>query len=309
MQPKRRIQNPIAARDPPAKTVATPARSNCLPIVAGPTIRIISDIHYGDRASQVRTIAQLQPLFADVDRVVLNGDTLDTRLGPRPAYTTECRREWEEFAIRGPAPVTFLTGNHDPDISELHSIDLAEGAVFVAHGDILFDDIVPWGRDARTIRRRIVERLGPTVWPQRVQGDLDEQFGLWRQVAGSIPQRHQSERHPLKYLLRFAIDTVWPPTRILKIVGAWQAEPGRAAELLRRHRPKAKFAVVGHTHRPSVRRTANGSVVINTGSFTAPFGGYFVDVTADRLCVRRIRRRARDFVPGATVAEFPLVHS
>src|SRR3954466_6212027 len=58
--------------------------------------RIFSDVHFGDRASRVDRLAQLRPLLDGVDQLVLNGDTMDTRPGPRPQYTSACRAEWLE---------------------------------------------------------------------------------------------------------------------------------------------------------------------------------------------------------------------
>jgi predicted phosphodiesterase len=273
--------------------------------VAGQLTRILSDVHYGDRASRVRGLHELQPLVAGTDAVVFNGDTMDTRAGPNPQHTAACRAEIAAFAKSADAPLTLLTGNHDPDISSTHWTEFAGGEVFVVHGDVLFDEIVPWGKDARLIRRLITERTGrPTAGLGAMP--LPERMAIWRHIAGSIPQRHQSERHPAKYALHFALDTVWPPTRFLEIFRAWHREPGLAAELVRRHQPKAKYVLLGHTHRPAIRRIPGGPIIINTGSFTAPFGGYAVDVTPGQLIVRRTRYHGGAFRPGAAVAEFPL---
>jgi hypothetical protein len=46
--------------------------------------------------------------------------------------------------------------------------------------------------------------------------------------------------------------------------------------------------------------------VINTGSFFSPLGGHLVDVSDDRVDVRRIVRRGGEFHPGRTIAEIPL---
>ncbi len=40
-------------------------------------IRILSDLHYGDRGSRIRTLSSLTPLFEGAGSLVLNGDTLD----------------------------------------------------------------------------------------------------------------------------------------------------------------------------------------------------------------------------------------
>lgn len=272
--------------------------------VAVQLIRIFSDVHFGDRASKVRRLAQLRPLFDGVDEVVLNGDTLDTRPGPRPEHTAACRAEVLAFAAAHAPATTFLTGNHDPDLSAQHLADLAHGAVTVTHGDIVFDNMVPWGRDAAHIAHEIASALA--ALPAAERSKLEQRFAVWRRVALSIPQRHQSEPNPLKYALHFALDTVWPPLRILRVLRAWRTYSPRSAEFARAHRPAARFVLVGHTHRPGVWQDPRGTVVINTGSFCPPLGGLAVDLTEGRLAVRRIEFRAGEFRPGETVAEFSI---
>lgn len=273
-------------------------------IVPGKLTRILSDIHYGDRASRVDRLVQLRPLLDGVSALVLNGDTLDTRAGPAPAHTAECRAAVIDFFPRLVPSTTFLTGNHDADFSPHHHVDLAGGSVFVIHGDIFFDDLVPWSRDAPLIARRIAEEL--RALPAEFHDHLDRRLAILRRVAASIPQRHQSERNRLKFALHYIADTVWPPLRTLRVIRAWRLAPLRAAELARRHRPAARFVLAGHTHRPGIWQSPSGICVINTGSFCPPLGGYAVDLTEDRLIVRRIDVRAGEFRPGEAVAEFPL---
>ena len=267
-------------------------------------IRIFSDVHFADPASRVVRLAQLRPLFDGVGELVLNGDALDTRPGPRPHFTAEKRAEVLAFFPQHAPRATFLTGNHDPDISEHHRLDLADGHVFVTHGDILFDNIVPWGRDAKIIGRRISAALA--ALPPATRETLDARLAVWRRVAATIPQRHQSDPRGLRYVAGFIADTVWPPLRVLRVLRAWREEAPRAGELVRVHRPRAKFVVLGHTHRPAVRRAPGGVTVINTGAFCPPFGSQVVDLTPDRLTVRSIEERAGEFHLGAVVAEFPL---
>jgi predicted phosphodiesterase len=266
--------------------------------------RIFSDVHYGDRASRVRRLAQLRPLLDGVAHLVLNGDTLDTRPGPRPDFTAEIRAEVLAFFPQHAPHVTLLTGNHDADLTPRHTLDLAGGAVFVTHGDILFDTIVPWGRDAALIGGKITAALA--TLPPKSRDQLDARLAVWRRVAAAIPQRHQSESRRLRYALHFLADTIWPPLRVLRVLRAWRDEPPRAAALVQRHRPRAKFVVLGHTHRTLVQRTADGVTVINTGAFCPPFGATVVDLSPGRLLVRRVEVRGSEFHAGAAVAEFPL---
>lgn len=272
--------------------------------VSSELTRIISDIHFGDRASRVVRLEQLQPLLEGVAHLVLNGDTLDTRPGPYPDQTRACLAAVREFFPRAVPETTFLTGNHDANLSDQHRLDLANGRVFVTHGDIVFDDIVPWSRDANAIRQLIAAELASTTPEQN--DPLDHRLMIWRRVAHRIPQRLQSEKHGLKHTFSYLADTLWPPDRVFKIIRAWRLEPSLAAELARRYRPRAGFVVTGHLHRPLIRRKPGNVIVINTGSFCPPFGAYAVDVTGERLTVRRVERSGGEFRPGTTVAEFPL---
>ncbi len=267
-------------------------------------IRILSDLHYGDRASRIRALPELLPLFAGASSLGLNGDTIDTRPSRTPDVTAALRAETLDFFAHSTPPTTFLTGNHDPDISTRHTLDLAGGRIFVTHGDIIFEDLVPWGQDAPVVRERIAVELAKLSPEAREQ--LDPRLGVYRRVAASIPQRHQSERNGFKYTMGLLADTVWPPLRILRVLRAWRRAPGLAAALTRRYRPEAQFVIIGHIHRPGFWRMPNGVTVINTGSFGPPLGGWMVDVHSDRLILRAIDQRRHEFHPGQTVAEFPL---
>ncbi len=272
--------------------------------VPSDVIRILSDLHYGDRGSRLRSWPTLRPLFEGAAALVLNGDTLDTRPSRVPGSASALRAEMEEFFRRSAPPTTFLTGNHDPDLSSHHTLDLAGGQVFVTHGDILFEDLVPWSQDAPLVRRLIAEQLAALAPGAR--DALEPRLAVFRRVAAAIPQRHQAERNGLKYAAGFLADTVWPPARILRVLRAWRHAPGLAAALTRRHRPQARFALIGHIHRPGCWRLPNGVVVLNTGSFCPPLGAALIDVRPTRLTLRAVVRRRGEFRPGAVLAEFPL---
>lgn len=267
-------------------------------------IRILSDLHYGDRGSRIRSLPSLAPLFEGASSLVLNGDTIDTRPGPNPPVTAALRAEALEFFARSAPPTTILTGNHDPDISTRHLLDLAGDQIFVTHGDIIFDNLVPWGQDAAFARQHLTEELA--ALPAEARDQLEPRLAIYRQVAATIPQRHQSERNGWKYTLSYLADTVWPPKRILRVLRAWRRAPGLAAELTRRYRPQARFAVIGHIHHPGCWRLPNGVIVLNTGSFCPPLGACVIDVRPDRVTLRRIAARRGEFHLGPTAAEFAL---
>lgn len=267
-------------------------------------IRIFSDLHFGDRASALKSLPSLIPLFDGADQIVLNGDTLDTRPSNRPMTAAALRIETLEFFSSQAIPVTLINGNHDPNVSPFHSLGLGHGSVFVTHGDVLFDDVVPWGRDAAKLRRLVAAELA-TVAPG-ARHLLSERLAAVHRAAALVPQRHQSERHGLKYLLGYLADTVWPPTRIFRVLRTWRETPGRAAAFVRRYGLPARFFVMGHTHRLGAELDRDGLVVLNTGSFCRPADAGFVDVTTDRISLHRIERRRGEFRPGSRLAEFPL---
>ncbi len=269
-----------------------------------PLIRIFSDIHYGDRASKVRSLDQLDPLLDGPSTVVLNGDTFDTRQSPRPEHTAAQRAQVESYFSRAKPRIVMMTGNHDPDLTAIHSLDLADGQVFVTHGDILFENIVPWSTEAKHLLAEVT--AGRALMTAEENRALEPQLALFRRVCAGLPQRHQAEHSIWRYLVSYLNDTIWPPTRVFSILHAWHRAPKLAAELIRQHRPKAKFILLGHFHRAGVWAKADGRVAINTGAFCTPFNARVVELTPGKLTVRRVEPRAGQFHPGPIVAEFAL---
>ena len=266
--------------------------------------RIFSDVHYGDRASRVRSLSQLGPLLEGASRIVINGDCMDTRPGPYPQRTADLRAEVLDFFSCNHPDTQFITGNHDPDISAVHDLDLDAGRVFVTHGDVVFDDIVPWGQDVSAIRKDLVAARANA--PDRDYSVLENRLELFRGMCAALPQRHQAEHNRWKYLKSFAADTFWPPFRFVDVLRAWHEALRRAVALVRAHRPAARFVITGHVHRPGVWRSPHGQIVVNTGSFCPPLGSCVVDMTVDRLIVRTVKRQRGAFHPGEVQAEFAL---
>lgn len=266
--------------------------------------RILSDLHYGDRSSALTSLAQLAPLLEGATELLLNGDTLDTRPSTSPQLTAALLADVRDFFARSAPPTTILTGNHDPDITDHHFRSFGNGALFVTHGDALFDDLVPWSRDAPIARQLVARELASLAPDERHQ--LHPLLSALRRAAYAIPQRHQSEPHVLRHLIGFLQDTVWPPSRIFRVIRAWREAPSRAAAFVQHHQLPARFFAMGHTHRFGTTRTPSGLIVLNTGSFCPPCKAGAIDVTADRIVLRRIDRRRDAFHLGPTIAEFSL---
>jgi predicted phosphodiesterase len=264
-----------------------------------PLIRILSDLHLGDERSSLRDLAQLTPLLEDVGALVLNGDTCDTQhdLGPKEVAALK-----EFFAARVPQ-VTFLTGNHDPDISATHELSLADGRVWLTHGDVLFDALAPWSRLRPELARRLTlirARHSAADWD-----NISTRLPMMREACLKLPCDHAAKLGGGLAKLERAARDLFPPHRALAMLRTWANAPQLATRLAAAQRPAARVIVTGHIHFPGVRR-CGGRVVVNTGSFSPPLGARCVDLTDGLMQVRRVERRSGDFYPGRIVAEFPL---
>jgi predicted phosphodiesterase len=268
--------------------------------MSAPVIRIFSDLHYRDGASSLQSLESLASLLPGADQVVLNGDTLDTQAPSARPLIDEARAF---FAQRTPH-VTFLSGNHDPDISPHGELSLHDGRVWITHGDVFFDEIAPWS----SLRTELIRRLerhaqeAPPEDPDRVEARLLRN----RIVCQGLPEPHDRFDRSLRTRLLRIIDNVFPPDRLLSMLRVWLTTPTLARRLAQAQRSRARLVVLGHTHFPGVWRHHNGPVVVNTGSFCRPFGGLFVELRGEHVQVVRIVQKRGEFHPGRIVAGFSL---
>ena len=128
-----------------------------------PTL-ILSDLHLGHRASLIRDAEQLAPVLREAKTVVLNGDTAELRHQIDRPVGRGLAANLARVCHSSGAKAIFINGNHDPVISQIDHLDLAEGQMLVTHGDMLFLGIAPWSRQAyayRRVHRRALDQLGP----------------------------------------------------------------------------------------------------------------------------------------------------
>jgi len=267
-------------------------------------VTILSDLHVGHSASFVSDPEQLASIFAESRTVIFNGDTVEMLwVHNRERARDQLRRVIGVCRREGARPV-FVNGNHDPFLSGANHLDLAGGAVLVTHGDILFHEIAPWSRDARILgpkRARFLDRVGADGLL-----DLEKQLLASKWASLSLEMREPSSpngRFPhAKMILREA----WPPWRVFGILQAWSETPGRAARLLRLFRPRARFLILGHTHRAGAW-TVDGRIIVNTGSYLPLSRRFAVRVEGESLTLREVLRRGSDFRLGREVARHRIV--
>ncbi len=270
-----------------------------------PALRIFSDLHFRDPRGELHDLAGFGPLLGDAERVVFNGDSLDTQVPAMARHADELL----DFARRSGREIDWLSGNHDPDISERAELALRDGRVWVTHGDVFFPAIAPWSHHAAELRRRF-DAEGAKV-PRGELDRIETRLRLHRKISLSLPEPPHLFQPGLFMRFYRVAHALLPPRRLLEMLRAWSSTPRVVAELARAQRPEARVVVLGHTHYPGVwrvpgRRGAPDLTVINTGSFTKPLGGLFVELRGDRLRVVRVARRDCAFVEGRTMAEFSL---
>lgn len=266
----------------------------------GAMLRILSDLHLHDARTGVRELRQVEPLLVGVRTLVLNGDTCEARHDVTPTQVEELKA----FFRRHVPEVVFLTGNHDPDISDRHDYLAAEGRVWVTHGDACLDDLTPWARHLGEMRRLAAEAR--EAEPAATRHGVDARLRVARAVARRethFPDR--TTRHWRAHLA-WVWHTFFPPRQTFALLRSWRELPVAAAALARADRPTAQVVVTGHVHLPGVWRTEGGPVVVNTGSFFRPLGGNLVDIEGDLVRVRRISSRGGQFHPGRIRHEIAL---
>lgn len=264
-------------------------------------LRILSDLHLFEASSRVRELTRLRSLLVGVDHLVLNGDTRDLEHGVTPAQEAELRA----FFAAAVPQVTYLTGNHDPDGSSHDELLLAADRLWVTHGDILFPDSTPWSR----VQPVLVARLAAAraAHPPAAWDHLPTRLRLYREACRRASFGCDLNARTPGAAFRRALHTFFPPRQLSAILRAWRTAPHLARTLATRHRPTAQIIVNGHLHYPFIARRPGAPTVINTGSFSRPFGGQCVDLIHDTtVLVRRIIERADGFHPGPPRAEIPL---
>lgn len=271
-------------------------------------LRIFSDLHFRDPRGLLHDLAHFAPLLGDADHVVFNGDSLDTQIPALARHADELRA----FAARSDRETIWLSGNHDPDFSDHAELALADDRVWITHGDVFFDAIAPWSHHADELRRRLVKVSAGLSVEELAQ--IETRLRLHRVVSRALPEPPRLFHPGLFARAHHVAHALFPPRRLISMLHTWSTTPRVVATLARIQRPRARVVVLGHTHYPGVWRvppssTAPALTVINTGSFTPPLGGLFVELRGERLRVVRIRRGASGFAAGRTVAEIDLARA
>jgi predicted phosphodiesterase len=265
-----------------------------------PTL-IISDLHLGHRASLVRDPEQLAPVFREAKTIVLNGDTAELRHQIDRPVGRGLAAHLARVCHASGAKAIFVNGNHDPVISHIDHLDLADGQILVTHGDMLFLGVAPWSRQAYAYRRvhlRALEQLGPDALLS-----FEKRLLATKRTSLKLQLLEEPTTRGRFPGLRLITRQLWPPFRPFMILHAWWDTPKLGASLLRAFRPDARYLLIGHTHYPGCW-SRDGRMIINTGSFVLNFGAFAVLLNDKSFEIRKIKRCQKKFVLGKRLREF-----
>ena len=262
-----------------------------------PPIRVVSDLHLGHPASRVTDVAALRPILEGAATVIFNGDPCELSYsGWRPegeALHADLVALCEEVGVR---PV-FVTGNHDPRISDTGWIDM--GPVFVSHGDMILPTSAPWSWEYIRNKEKVHGILEARNDASPHHG-LAHRYETLRELhAAMVPEPGPRKRTTGggKYLL----SALWPPERSFTMLQAWTTMVNRAEGFVARYRPESRAFLYGHFHRAGVWKR-KGRIHVNTGSFMARMQTLVADFDGEALTVRKVEWSGGECRPGRVIA-------
>lgn len=269
-------------------------------------IRIVSDIHLGHKASVVDDLQALRPLSQDVDWLIFNGDTLELKYGDLDSSqydASEQRRLFHEATKSWDCKVNLITGNHDPEISDTHFLNILGGQVFITHGDGLFKEIAPWSSNVANLRR-----YSANIDPE-ARGTSEEELHAYLQLhkdATLLAHKNDKKYNPTAWgKLKILLHQAWPPSTPFRILKSWREVPDRALSLVKRFNLSPKVIVVGHTHNPALWKRDN-TYIVNLGSYFPWPGARCIDIASNQLSIRKIHKGRNNIRIGKSIAEIPL---
>jgi UDP-2,3-diacylglucosamine pyrophosphatase LpxH len=265
-------------------------------------IRIISDLHLGMPSSTLENAGQLLPLLRDNASVIFNGDSVEIHFVKRRESGFRNAERLREICAQAGVTPCFLNGNHDPNISGENHADLADGAVLVTHGDMLFHTIAPWAPDDAGIMGRVHTEALAELGDDALL-DFEKRLHASKRAALAIEMHDEPLPAGLVAKMMFFLREVWPPWRAFLILKCWREAPRRAAKLAEIFRPHARIMIIGHTHRAGIWRIGP-RIIINTGSFMMFAKRYAVDVQNNVVSVRQIELDGGVFLAGKEIARF-----
>ncbi len=260
-------------------------------------VRVVSDLHLGHPGSRIAAAAELRPLLEGAGTVLFNGDTREmlakNYLSKGEALFAELRSLIEELGVEA----HFMRGNHDPDISDVHHIDLHGRDVLITHGDVLFPEISPWGVSNRSELRQILAQAERLENEDEGKDDFESRLRRANQVCRFNAVFDKETKPGLLGHFHTVHNVVWPPRKLFSLLKCWFGTHGLAADFCAQYRPEARVMVFGHTHLPGIWELG-GRTFINTGGYISWGGALMVELEGSELRVFAVRKRGGLMAPA-----------
>lgn len=233
--------------------------------IKGSRIRVVSDLHLGHDACQIREMVHLAPLFEEVDALILNGDASEQLADCFRGRGAQMREQFLGMGRERGVEVIELGGNHDPFLKGPRSLSLMNGEILIHHGDGVLRRVSPWSREIWHNRKwiRDYERAN---W--RDDFDLQERLEFAAELARGLP-RSAIPRSNNRYFRALKL-LGWPPHRPLWILAIWAGLGSLLHRFRCRYAKDASLQICGHFHRSLSYEFEGGrSCGLVTGPFVA----------------------------------------
>lgn len=244
-------------------------------------ITILSDIHLGHSASLVKRPEQIYPLLCINPEIIFNGDTFEHRFEKEEESFSNYKSAFNSLLTeRGDIRYQFLTGNHDPNISDYHYIYINN--CIVTHGDVINPSL-------------LIQPNNPTLDPV-----TDYRVKICNNTK-SLPSFTRNEK--VNYFVRNTLQ----PTKLLSTLSLWKNFHTNLYSNFEEDRIETpRVFITGHIHRPSIHKSKD-FISVNTGSFMPLLGRYLVELDHKYIYVRKIDYINKIFYPGKLIEKYPIL--
>lgn len=257
---------------------------------------ILSDTHLAEDGQGAGSADALRPLWQGADELILNGDTAELSHPTQRASAARQVMRIQDLCEEDGVRLAFLSGNHDPLITDRRFMRLCSGEVFLTHGDMLHPAISPWTSYAKQLRLLHEDALAQLDLIDRAQ--LDQQALAAAHASNMKWDQLAEHDYPKLGPIGCKLDKA---CKVAKVLWFWQRLPKMAAAFAARYAPESRFFIFGHIHRAGVWQFGH-QTIINTGSYHCPRRPHAVVLQDQTLSMYRVNY---DAVNGHQLAHQP----
>ena len=264
---------------------------------------VLSDLHIGHQASAIRDVSALASLMQPGRTIIFNGDTFEMRRAVDRTKAVQHVAALNALLLKSKTNSHFISGNHDPTVSDLTFIECPATGVLITHGDALFHNIAPWSLNEKHYSRAHAREIAQLTDAERT--DLSSRLAALRRATTRYDISHPTVKPGLAGTLVHLLETTWPPWRPLSILKCWAEIPHRAETFTQTYRPDTSTLIIGHSHFAGTWMK-NSLRIINTGAAMTGFRPRAVHFQNGRMRIRRLVWNQNTLELGPTLAAVDL---